>query len=98
MPITLGSSGITFSNGTSQTTAMPADKGKPISITSFTSSGTYTVPSGCTMILVQLVGGGGGSAGAAGSLGAVRRLIARTTRNSAKATIMKLIIALMKRP
>lgn len=63
MPITLGSSGITFSNGTSQTTAMPADKGKPISVTSFTSSGTYTVPSGCTMILVQLVGGGGGSAG-----------------------------------
>ena len=65
MPITLGSSGITFSNGTSQTTAMPADKGKPISVTSFTSSGTYTVPSGCTMILVQLVGGGGGSAGGA---------------------------------
>jgi len=63
MPITLGSSGITFSNGTSQTTVMPADKGKPISVTSFTSSGTYTVPSGCTTILVQLVGGGGGSAG-----------------------------------
>lgn len=29
-------------------------------------SGTYTVPSGCTAILVQMVGGGGGGAGAVG--------------------------------
>lgn len=63
MPIVIGSSGITFSDGTTQTTVAPADKGKPISVTTFTTSGTYTVPSNCTTILVQLVGGGGGSAG-----------------------------------
>jgi hypothetical protein len=63
MAVTLGASGITFTNGTSQTTNYPVDKGVPISITTFTSSGTYTVPALCSRIVVQLVGGGGGSAG-----------------------------------
>lgn len=63
MAVTLGASGITFNNGSSQTTNYPVDKGQPISIQTFTGSGTYTVPSNCRKILVQLVGGGGGSAG-----------------------------------
>lgn len=63
MAVTLGSSGITFHNGGSQTSAYVQDRGSPISITTFTGNGTYTVPSNCRKIFVQLVGGGGGSAG-----------------------------------
>lgn len=63
MAITLGSTGITFGDSTSQTTVYDADLGIPISITTFTSTGTYTVPANSTRIFVQLVGGGGGSAG-----------------------------------
>lgn len=63
MATTLGSSGITFGDSTSQTSGYNTDRGWPISIVSFTSTGTYTVPSNATKILVQLVGGGGGSAG-----------------------------------
>lgn len=62
MAITLGSSGITYGDSSAQTSGY-VDRGKPISITQFTSTGTYTVPANCTTILVQLVGGGGGSAG-----------------------------------
>lgn len=40
-----------------------ADLGPCISVTSFTTSGSYTVPTGATRVMVQLVGGGGGSAG-----------------------------------
>lgn len=47
-----------------QTQMVPAsDLGPCISVTSFTSNGTYTVPAGASRVLVQLVGGGGGSAG-----------------------------------
>lgn len=63
MAVTLTSTGITFSNGGSQNSTYAQDRGTPISVTSFTSNGTYTVPSNCRKILVQLVGGGGGSAG-----------------------------------
>lgn len=71
MPITMTATGIQYDDGSS-TTSAPAstDTGRPISITTFTSSGTYTVPSGCTKILVQVVGGGGGSAGYCESGGA----------------------------
>jgi hypothetical protein len=62
MAVTLGSSGITYADSSAQTSAY-TDKGMPISITQYTSNATYTVPSNCTTILVQLVGGGGGSAG-----------------------------------
>lgn len=63
MAVTLGSSGITFNTGATQTTNVTLDKGQPISIVTFTSTGTYTVPATCSRIHVQLVGGGGGSAG-----------------------------------
>jgi hypothetical protein len=62
MAITIGSSGITYGDNSSQTSTY-TDRGTPISITQYTSNGTYTVPGNCTTILVQLVGGGGGSAG-----------------------------------
>lgn len=67
MSTQLGSSGLVV-NSTTLSTAV-TDRGTPISIVSFTSTGTYTVPSNCTRILVQLVGGGGGSAGYAESGG-----------------------------
>lgn len=63
MSITLGSSGVTFTDGSTQTTTAPYDRGRPISIVTFTGNGTYTVPAKCSTILVQIVGGGGGSAG-----------------------------------
>jgi hypothetical protein len=61
MSITLTSTGIVI--GTTTLNAPPTDHGEPISVTTFTSSGTYTVPGNSTKILVQMVGGGGGSAG-----------------------------------
>ena len=45
-------------------------QGALISIATFTSSGTYVVPSNCSRIYVKLVGGGGGSAGYCESGGA----------------------------
>ena len=70
MAITLGSTGIVFSDGTSRSTAN-VDTGGLISITSYTSgTNTYTVPAGCKTLFVRLVGGGGGSAGYCESGGA----------------------------
>jgi hypothetical protein len=63
MAVTLGSTGLTWDDGSTDLTGANTDKGMPISITTFTATGTYTVPAGCTMVLVQLIGGGGGSAG-----------------------------------
>lgn len=68
MAVTLTSTGITFSNGTTQTTkatgdgfANAGDVGELIKIDSFTSSGTWSNP-GARYVHVKLVGGGGGSA------------------------------------
>ena len=69
MAITLGSSGITFADGSSQTSTASYDRGRPISIVTFTSNGTYYVPAKCSTILVQIVGGGGGSASATAGTG-----------------------------
>ena len=75
MAVTLGSSGITFSDGSVQTTASlgtgaSTDTGDLINIQSFTSSGTWTKPAGGIMAHIKLVGGGGGSAGYCESGGA----------------------------
>lgn len=45
-------------------------KGALISVVTYSSSGTYVVPSNCNKILVKLVGGGGGAAGYCESGGA----------------------------
>ena len=90
MAVTLTSSGITYSNGQTQTSNSTLDRGQPISITTFTSSGTYTVPATCRVILVQLVGGGGGSAGyceAGGSGGYAEGYYAVTPGTSYTVTI-----------
>lgn len=64
MAIVLTSTGVTYSDATSDTSnSLLTDKGELVNITTFTSSGTYTVPAGCSNVYVQLVGGGGGSAG-----------------------------------
>jgi len=51
---------ITFSDGTTQTTA-PTYAGPSIQI--FTSSGTFTVPTGITKLCVAVFGAGGGGGG-----------------------------------
>jgi hypothetical protein len=61
MAVTLGSQGITYSSGTTQTSSVP-DLGAMINVTTFTSSGTWTNP-GATTVIVKLVGGGGGGCG-----------------------------------
>ncbi len=68
MAVTLGSTGITFSSGVTQTTIVP-DYGALIGVSTFTTSGTWTNP-GATKVVVKLVGGGGGGAGYCESGGA----------------------------
>ncbi len=68
MAVTLGSTGITI-NATTYT-GPPTDNGVAISVTTFTASGTYTVPANATKLHIQVVGGGGGSAGYCESGGA----------------------------
>ena len=69
MAIVMGPTGLQFSDGTNLS-GPNTDTGSLISITTFTSSGTYTVPSGCGTIYVKVQGGGGGSAGYCESGGA----------------------------
>ena len=61
-PFTNNAHGIIFADGTSLA-PKSVDKGRLLSVTTYTSSGNYTVPSEATQVYVQLVGGGGGSAG-----------------------------------
>lgn len=65
MAVTLGGQGITYSDGTIQasSSSTSVDYGQLISITTFTTSGTYTAPSNCRKVFVRVQGGGGGSAG-----------------------------------
>ena len=64
MAVTIDNSGITYSDGTKQGSgpSAAADYGQLISITVFTSSGTYTAPANCRALLVKVQGGGGGQA------------------------------------
>jgi hypothetical protein len=62
MPITLnGTSGITFPDTVLQGAAFVGSRGQV-----FTSSGTYTVPTGVTAVKVTVVGGGGNGGGVTG--------------------------------
>lgn len=66
-----GTSGqVLQSNGASAPTWGTAGGGGLNGMTTFTSSGTFTVPAGVTKILVELCGAGGGARGATPSAGA----------------------------
>ena len=70
MAIVINNTGITYPDGSTDTTNV-SDKGALISVTTYTSgTNTYTAPAGCSNVYVQLVGGGGGSAGYCESGGA----------------------------
>ena len=64
MTITVGGSNITFNDSTTQSTAFG---GNAIFGQAFTSSGTFTIPSGVTALKVTVVGGGGNGGGVSGS-------------------------------
>ena len=66
MSTSIGSTGITFPDSTTQTTAAGASIPGVLGQT-FTSSGTFTIPSGVTALKVTVVGGGGGGAPANGA-------------------------------
>lgn len=74
MATTLDSAGLIFPDTTTQaSTFTPAlDQGRLLQVNSYASVGNYTwtKPSGCTTVLVKLVGGGGGAAGYCESGGA----------------------------
>ena len=63
MATTLAGDGVNYNDGTRQNT-LYTDSGKLLSITSYTTAGSYTwtKPAGCTYVLVKVVGAGGGSA------------------------------------
>jgi hypothetical protein len=58
MAVTLTNTGITFSDGSTQTTKAEA-AGPGVNV--FDSGGTYTVPSGVNYVQIEAVGGAGGS-------------------------------------
>ena len=71
MAVTLGQFGIVFNDSTTQIKDSSAfESGGLINITTFTSTGTYTIPANANSLLVKCVGGGGGSAGYCESGGA----------------------------
>jgi hypothetical protein len=72
MAITLDSTGITFNDSSVQGTKYDgiSDVGYLLNIATFTATGTWYKPAGCTKVLVKLVGGGGGAAGYCESGGA----------------------------
>ena len=57
--------GITLSDGTVQGSSYDAttDTGKLLATQTFTATGTWTKPSGCSKVIVKVVGGGGGGSG-----------------------------------
>jgi len=64
--------GITLSDGSTQVSKFDSttDTGKLLSISTFSATGTWTKPAGCTNIVVKIVGAGGGGAYYAESGGA----------------------------
>lgn len=94
MAITLGSTGITFNDGSTQTTRYDTefDKGKLLSISAYTVAGSYTwsKPPGCTSVLVRTVGAGGGASGyceSGGAGGFAERLIDVTSVSTVAVTV-----------
>ena len=63
MAVTLGPSGITFSDGNTQNTAASAGAKAEGTFTDFTTSANVTMPSNSVGILVTMGGGGNGGGG-----------------------------------
>ena len=59
MPATLNNTGVLFNDSSQQNTAFIGESAQ-----AFTSSGTFTIPTGVTKIKVTVVGGGGGGSAA----------------------------------
>ena len=60
MAVTLGPSGITFSDGTTQNTAASAGAKAEGTFQSYSSSGNFDMPSNAVGVLVTMGGGGNG--------------------------------------
>lgn len=89
MATTLTATGIQFPDLTTQTTAATGGGGGT-QATTFTSSGTFTIPSGITALKVTVVGGGaGGVQGVGGSSAgvAIKYLTGLTSGNTLSVTI-----------
>jgi hypothetical protein len=69
MAVKLTSTGVIYPDN-SKENSNPIDTGELISVTNFTSNGTWTKPVGCTKVHVIIVGGGGGGCGYGESGGA----------------------------
>ena len=94
MPVTMDSTGLTYNDGTTQTTryGTDTDTGSLISVKEYTISGSWTwyKPPNCTKVLVRVVGGGGGAAGyceSGGAGGFAEKVIDVTGISSATVTV-----------
>ena len=92
MTIKLTSTGIQMPDSVVQTTKFDAslDKGKLLSVNTYTSSGTWNKPAGCTKIMVVCVGGGGGGCGhteSGGAGGYCERMLDVTGISSVSVTV-----------
>ena len=74
MAVTMDASGVTYSDGTTQTTryGTDTDTGSLMAVKEYRVTGSWTwyKPANCTQVLVRVVGGGGGAAGYCESGGA----------------------------
>ena len=74
MAVTIDNTSITYYDSSNQTTALTASssRGTLVGMNVYMSSGSYTwtKPSGCTYVIVKMVGGGGGGCGYCESGGA----------------------------
>lgn len=62
--------GVTYTDNRTATSTTNFNRGSLITVATFTSTGTFVVPSNCTKVFIQCQGGGGGSAGYCESGGA----------------------------
>ena len=92
MAITLTSTGITYSDSSTETTPITYsnDTGRIIKIDTFSSNGTWFKPPGIKKVLVKVQGGGGGACGyceSGGAGGYAEKMIDVTAVNSVAVTI-----------